>query len=122
MEAKQLQKLKRDIVKLLKKEKLYESTDLVLVDELIYNLTLIDQAKQDIAERGININLRKDDENPFYQLNNSLSIIQKSTAIIQRIYAQLGIDAISRMKSRDKRQQDNAQSDALNDLKALIGK
>ena len=117
--SKATDKLKKEIIRILKREKLYESTDLTLIDELIFNIELIAEAKADVKKRGININLRNDEDNPFYQLNNSLSVIQKSTKIIQSLYSQLGIDVITRIKKADKKVEDK-KGDALDRLNELL--
>jgi P27 family predicted phage terminase small subunit len=90
MTEKDLTRLKKDIVTLLKEKKLYEKTDLTLLEELVYQFQLMIIAKSDIQLRGIQVNVREYGE-PLMQLNQSVSVVQKCTRTIQSLYRQLSI-------------------------------
>lgn len=101
---KEIQKVVKDysplrdaIIKLLQEKKLFESTDSTLLDELEYQLHLMDAAKEDIVKRGIQINVRATGD-PFYQLNQSVSVVHKCMRNVQSIYRQLAIAPQDRAK------------------------
>jgi len=106
--------LKNSIIELLKEKKLFENTDLTLLDELEYQMLLMDEAKEDIKTRGIQINVRADGD-PFYQLNQSVSVVHKCTRNVQSIYRQLAIAPQDRAKLKM-----NTDEDPLSDFNKLM--
>ncbi|HYG03028.1 MAG TPA: P27 family phage terminase small subunit [Chryseosolibacter sp.] len=111
---------KQLIITYLKKVNQFEQSDITLIDELVYQLELVNEAKRDIAQRGQMINLRKTGEEPYYQINFSVSIIQKATKIIQSIYKQLGLDVVSRLKRSKQDSQQEEKKDALSLLNQIV--
>jgi hypothetical protein len=111
--------VKQVVIDLLKKQNMFEQADMTLLDELVYQIQMLNEAKIDIVTRGQMVNLRKSEDDPFWQINFSVSIVQKSTKIIQSIYRQLGIDVVSRMKKEGK-ETINKQDVALQELQALM--
>jgi len=106
--------IKRGFLKLLKKKKVYEpEVDDALVDQIIFNLKLIEDAKTDIINRGSMVNLRKDkDEEPFYQINFSISILHNAIKSNNTLLKQLGLEKA--------RIEVDPKDDAMLSLKALL--
>ena len=63
-----------------------------MIDSLVFNLVLIQNAKQDIATRGQMVNLRKSEDDPFYQINFSVSIFHNAVKSINGLLKQLGLE------------------------------
>jgi hypothetical protein len=102
-------KFKKGLIKLLKEKNIYEKdSDDILIDELVYQLELNELAKQDVLARGIQINVRQQGE-PFYNLNQSIAVINQCTKNIQSILNNLGITAKERSKLKllDKKEEFN---------------
>jgi hypothetical protein len=66
-------KIKQQIIKLLKARKMYtKEIDDFLIDQLLFNLKLIDYSIKDIQSRGTMVNIGKDQA--YWQINFSISI------------------------------------------------
>jgi hypothetical protein len=86
-------KYKNQIVQLLKSRGQYsKAVDDILVDSLVFNFRLIQDAQEDISKRGQMVNLRKSEDDPFYQINFSISIFHNAVKSINSILKQLGIE------------------------------
>jgi P27 family predicted phage terminase small subunit len=70
--------------------------DSYLVDELLFNQLLIKQAKKDIKEKGISINVSNNPEKPYFQTNQSVTIYNNSLKNILQISRKLGLSAADR--------------------------
>lgn len=85
----------------LKFNNLYDEADEFLIDEFGYNLKIIDEAKADIKERGININVRTDpDAVPYIQPNPSVNMYLTTSKNLANILAKLGITVQERSKGK----------------------
>jgi len=90
---------KKDLIKILKEKKNYEKSDDILIDEMLFQLSMLADAKEDVITRGIQINVRKDqDAPPFYNLNQSVSVVFQATKQVQSLYRQLGLSPNDRLK------------------------
>lgn len=93
MNAKEQKKIRAQITKALKAQKLYnKDVDDFQIDNLVMNLVLIHNAKADILARGQMVNLRKEGEDPFYQINFSVSIFHNAVKSINTLLKQLGLE------------------------------
>ena len=91
-------KLHKQIVTLLKSKNLYEPSDEILIDELLFIQSVIASAKQEIATHGIMVNVRADISNPLYQVNQAVSIYQNAIKSLVTICTKLGITPQERSK------------------------
>lgn len=83
----------------LKSKGLLHTVDTTLINELTFNIEIADQAREDIRERGIQVNIRKDpDAEPYLQVNQSIGIYQAAIKSITAISTKLGITILERTK------------------------
>jgi hypothetical protein len=78
MTARKEAKLRADIIEVLKARCIYETTDDLLIDELLYQYVLIDAAKKAIKKHGIMINVSLIGERLF-QINQAISIYNQAS-------------------------------------------
>lgn len=113
MTSKEQKKIQHQIIKALKEKGTYsKETDDFLVDALLFNLVLIHNAKQDILTRGQMVNLRKSGDDPFFQINFSVSIFHNAVKSINLILKQLGLEKVN--------VEADPQEDALKQLKQFL--
>ena len=93
-------RLYSDIVKYQKQKGLSESIDLMLIDQLVFNTRLADDAMADIASSGIKVNVRKkaDDDDPYWTTNPSVNVYFSALKMISMLCLKLGIGADARHK------------------------
>ena len=91
--------LDKTVCDYLKERGVYDVTDFVLVDELIFNSYVADNAKEAIITDGIMVNVRKDpDADPLMQTNQAVSIYNLAVKNIQALCTKLGITVQERTK------------------------
>ncbi len=91
--------LKQNIIQLMINKGIYEDVDEFLINQLLFNLHLADDATSDIIQRGVSVNVRSDDtKEPYYQQNPSVSIYQQAIKQVITISTKLGITAQERQK------------------------
>ena len=87
------------IKRYLKKKQVYEKIDDTLITELAFNVYLMDEARADIKERGIQVNIRANpDDEPYYQVNQSVSIYNGAVKLVAVLATKLGISVQERAK------------------------
>ena len=87
------------IIKTLKDKNVFDETDTILIDELLYNIKLADDAKRDIRDHGFRINTVRDPfKDPYYQTNPSVSAYLGTTKNISALLTKLGITVQERQK------------------------
>ena len=92
-------RIKNIIVKSLRDSQVYDPTDDILIDELLYNIKLADDAKRDIKKSGFKMNVVKDpNKDPHYQQNPSVSTYIATTKNISSLLTKLGMTAQERLK------------------------
>lgn len=91
-------KLRKQITDLLIDKGLFEKPDEVLIDELLYQQYLIEESKQSIKNYGIMINIRPDDQSPYFQVNQAVSVYRDSVKSLVTICTKLGITPQERSK------------------------
>lgn len=92
-------RIKNIIVKSLNDSQIYDPTDDILIDELLYNIKLADEAKRDIKKVGFKMNVVKDPKkDPHYQQNPSVSTYIATTKNISSLLTKLGMTAQERTK------------------------
>jgi P27 family predicted phage terminase small subunit len=90
--------LKAAIKKYLTNKGLFEKLDMTLIEELVFNIRIADQARADIAERGIQVNVRASRSSPLFQTNQSVSIYQTACKQITSISNRLALSVDTREK------------------------
>ena len=92
-------RIKNIVLKTLKDSQVYDPTDDILIDELLYNIKLSDDAKKDIKKYGFKMNVVKDpDKDPHYQQNPSVGTYISTTKNISSLLTKLGITVQERTK------------------------
>ena len=115
MSGTEQKKIKAQLIKVLKGQKRYcKETDDFQIDNLIYNLKIIESCKADIDKRGIMVNLRKSEDEPFYQINFSVSLFHNSIKSINTILKSLGLEK-QKVEAKAEDEKENALK-ALQDL------
>ena len=89
-------KAEREVRKYLKDKDSYEAVDDTLITELIFNIELADMAKIDIRERGVMVNVRKEGEEPYMQINQSVGAYSTAVKQVTAISTKLGITVLNR--------------------------
>jgi hypothetical protein len=113
MTPKEKKKITSAIVKTLKEKNIYnKDTDDILIDSIVFNLELIRGAKDDIEARGQMVNLRKSSEDPFWQINFSISIFHNAVKSINTLLKQLGLEKL--------KVESDSKEDALSYLNEII--
>lgn len=80
------------VKKTLEDRKVYDPSDELLIDELLFNIKISDDAKRDIQERGYQINVVRDRlKLPYFQQNTSVSTYLQAVKSIGNILTKLGI-------------------------------
>jgi phage terminase small subunit len=87
------------IKKCLQDREVYDAADDILIDELLYNLKISDDAKADIKSRGYQINVVTDpNKNAYYQQNPSVGTYLQTVKNVGMILSKLGITVQERTK------------------------
>lgn len=105
-------KVKASVIKLLKSKKIYEKDiDDQKIDEYIFNLILIQEAKANIARRGVMVQMGKDPN--FEQQNFAIGIYHNAIKSNNTILKQLGLE-------KTKIEMDIDDRDAINKLNEFL--
>jgi P27 family predicted phage terminase small subunit len=84
---------KKKIIEYLKQNTNFDEVDSYLVDELLYNDSLMKQAKKDIKDRGIQINVSNNPDKPYFQTNQAITLYNNSLKNVLQISRKLGLSA-----------------------------
>tara|TARA_R110000744_G_scaffold328078_1_gene433779 strand:+ start:342 stop:713 length:372 start_codon:yes stop_codon:yes gene_type:complete len=98
MSEKDQKKIRSQITKYFKDSNTQESFDSILVDELLFQLELIADAKEEIRTKGQSINVSKDPNKPYYQVNPSIGIYQTAIKSLNSILTKLALTPQERNK------------------------
>lgn len=109
-----IKKLKKQITDHLKSTDLYEKIDDMLIDKLVFNVILCDDAQADILERGMVVNVAKPENNPYYMTNPSVNVFFSATKMISALCTKMGINATERRKLKIDMSDDTTLDDLLN--------
>lgn len=74
----------------------YQDVDEYLIDEFIYNLKLQIQAKKEIKDKGLLLNVSTNPNKPYYQQNQAISIYNSCVKNILNISKKIGLSAFDR--------------------------
>jgi len=91
--------LKESIKAYLIDQQLWHESDEILLEEIIFNREVLEIAKEDIRENGIQIDITRDpDKEPFYQKNRAVDVYQQALKNIQALFRQLILSPSERQK------------------------
>jgi P27 family predicted phage terminase small subunit len=91
--------LKKSILEYLQSRDLYHESDDILLDELIFNIKIAKEAKDDIATNGLQTNITLDPtKQPYWVKNQSINTYQQCLKNIQSLFRQLGLSPNERQK------------------------
>lgn len=107
-------KLRKEITDHLKESNIYEKTDDILIDKLVFNILLCDNAQEDIADKGLMVNIARPENAPYYQQNPSIGIFNSACKLIISLSTKLGLDATSRKNLQIDKGEDASLDDLLN--------
>ena len=86
----EIENKRKSIVDYLKDKNMFNAIDDILIEELLFNLYMIKQAKEDILHNGIKENITKNPKKePFWIKNRSVDIYQQSVKNITNLLAKL---------------------------------
>jgi len=78
---------------------IYDPSDELLLNETMYTIKIIDDCKQDIKKKGLQINTVKDpDKDPYYQANPSIATYNKAVSNLSNLLTKLAITPQERQK------------------------
>lgn len=104
--------IRNKIKKLLVAKGTYESTDDTLLDEFIFWLKLGDEAKDNIEQFGMMVNVVRDvTKEPLYQTNQAVSVAKESTTKVAMLLTKLGITPQERNKLKNEIVDNNTEFD-----------
>ena len=88
---------KKQIIEYLQEKNIYQDVDIMLVDELIFNLQMIKNCKKEIKDKGVLIDIaRADADKEYWQQNPAISIYNKSVKNLLDITRKLSLSPVDR--------------------------
>lgn len=99
-----MEKIKEVVVQYLKDKSAWEALDELLVEELLFNIEIMSQAKSDLYDKTTGTyelvtNITRDpDKEPFYQKNRLLDTYNLAFKNVKDIYVKLGLTVQERIK------------------------
>ena len=88
---------KKQIIKYLQEKNIYQDVDVMLVDELIFNLQMIKNCKKEIKDKGVLIDIaRSDADREYWQQNPAIAIYNKSVKNLLDITRKLSLSPVDR--------------------------
>jgi P27 family predicted phage terminase small subunit len=97
MNSSKQKKISSDILDSLRSKGLFENSDQILIDELLYQQFLISEAKKSIKANGILVNVRADGV-PLLQVNQAVSVYRDAVKSLITLCTKLGITPQERSK------------------------
>ena len=92
-------KIKEIIIQFLSEKGNYQMSDDVLIDEIVFNISLLNQCKEDVKNEGYKINVtQNENKTPYYTKNQSTIIYYMALKEIKNLYQCLGITPRERVK------------------------
>jgi len=102
-----------DITKYLEDKGVYDEVDTTLINELVFNVKLCDEAKIDIDKRGIQVDISKSKDRKYWQVNQSVTIYNSALKMITAISTKLGLTVLDRTKLKLKDAKKESELDSL---------
>lgn len=104
---------KKDLIKYLDEKGYLENVDYTMIDLFYQNLKIAKKAAAKINKEGILINVRQNDENPYYQQHPALAVYNAANKNLMNLSRKLGLSAYDRMNL--KLEIDNTEKDGYDD-------
>jgi len=102
--------LKDMLIKYLEDQGLYHESDDILIDELVFNIEILNKAKKDIRDNDIKIDVTKNPEKgSFYQKNPAISVYSQTLKQLTMIFRMLALSPSERQKLKIAIQEANDQ-------------
>jgi len=93
--------MKEKIITYLKDKDLFHETDMVLINEIEFNIELLKSTKEDIRENGWQRNITRDpDKEDFFQKSRAVDVYQQALKNIQALFRQLILTPAERHKMK----------------------
>lgn len=87
---------KKQLIEYIKDKGLYEDVDLVMIDELMYNIKVSRQAKKDLNKYGLMMNVSKDQNKPYFQQSPAVAIYNSAVKNIMNLSRKLALSPLDR--------------------------
>jgi len=88
---------KKQIIEYLQEKNIYQDVDIMLVDELIFNLQMIKNCKKEIKDKGVLIDIaRSDADREYWQQNPAIAVYNKSVKNLLDITRKLSLSPVDR--------------------------
>lgn len=88
---------KKQIIEYLQEKNIYQDVDVMLVDELIFNLQMIKKCKKEIKDKGVLIDIaRSDADREYWQQNPAIAVYNKSVKNLLDITRKLSLSPVDR--------------------------
>lgn len=88
---------KKQIIEYLQEKNIYQDVDVMLVDELIFNLQMIKNCKKEIKDKGVLIDIaRSDADREYWQQNPAIAVYNKSVKNLLDITRKLSLSPVDR--------------------------
>jgi P27 family predicted phage terminase small subunit len=87
---------RKQLIEYIKNKGIYEEVDNTLIDELLYNVKIIKQAKKDLQEYGLMMNVSKNDDKPYFQQSPAVAIYNSAVKNIMNISRKLALSPLDR--------------------------
>jgi hypothetical protein len=92
-------KIEEDVKNYLIARGVYDPVDDGLIHLLVFNYWLTNEAEEDLLARGIQNNIRKSaDDEPYYQVNQSIGVYNGAYKAVTAISTKLGLTVLDRTK------------------------
>ena len=87
---------RKQLIDYIKDKGLYEDVDLVMIDELMFNLKVAKQAKKDLNKYGLMMNVSKDPNKPYFQQSPAVAIYNSAVKNIMNLSRKLALSPLDR--------------------------
>lgn len=87
---------KKQLIEYIKNKGLFEDVDLIMIDELIYNIKVTKQAKRDLDKYGLMMNVSKDPNKPYFQQSPAVAIYNSAVKNIMNLSRKLALSPLDR--------------------------
>lgn len=87
---------RKQLIQYIKDKGIYEEVDLVMIDELLYNIKMVKLAKKELQEYGLMMNVSKNDDKPYFQQSPAVSVYNSAVKNIMNLSRKLALSPLDR--------------------------
>jgi P27 family predicted phage terminase small subunit len=87
---------KKNIVEYIKGKGIYDDVDIMMVDELIFNMEMVKTCKKNIKEYGVTMNISKDPQKPYFQVSPNVTTYNSCIKNIMNLSRKLALSPLDR--------------------------